>query len=255
MEKTEKTPRNMVSIILAVGIVFVAIALAIILPLVLTEYKGSGQQNTVSSTGQSTMESMSDQIAVSVKVETSAKNAEDAQKENREISSAVMAALKKYAEEKDIETESHSMYEWIEWENNKNKFMGYKVNNVLKVTISDPEKAGQMIDDAVKAGALINYVNFELSKEKEKSLKEEALRKAAEDAKTKATSIADGLGVRLGKIVSVSESNFYYPRMGYATAEMAKGMDSSAEVPAPPTDLSPRKLEVSASVTVAYSIK
>jgi len=106
----------------------------------------------------------------------------------------------------------------------------------------------------VNSGAnQIDRVVFDLSKELEKDTYSEALTQSASLAKAKATSIADALGVNLGKIKTVTESSGYYTpyvnyyRNDFSGAAGAEAMKSS--------EIMPQKLTVTGMLSVSYYIE
>ncbi len=69
-------------------------------------------------------------------------------------------------------------------------------------------------------------------------------------AKTKAQSMASGLGITLGEVQSVSENSYYYTPNYRSYDMMAVGAsEAKAETPVSPSDVS-----VSATVNVVYEL-
>jgi len=178
--------------------------------------------------------------------------AEDAQNEANKVINAIIDGLRyKGFTEKDISTEQLSLYEEYRWEDNTNKVVGWRATQILKVKTTDLTKVGTIVDVAVNNGATnIQNINFGLSNDKEQEYKAKALAEATASARAKAETIAKSLGVKLGKIQSVSESNFYYTPYRYAMAEMA----GSAAVKEAATVL-PQKVDVSAQISLVYIIE
>ncbi len=122
---------------------------------------------------------------------------------------------------------------------------------MIKVTTNDMENIGDLIDAAVNAGANgFEQINFGLSEKKQKEVNSAVLLIASDEAKAKAESLVKNLGGTLGKLSSISESNFYYAPYRYPMAEMA--MDSGYAKTS--VSISPQDVSVSATVTVAYEI-
>ena len=236
-------------IILSIGIILLGLA-AVLGP---TLVKSDQQRDTITASGNAEIEAVSDEITLSLRVENTAKTAADAQAMTTKSADALMASLAELVKKEDIETTYYSVQEWREWENNKNVLKGYRATHSLKVTLHDPTVAGKILDSAVSNGAFVAYVNFGFSKQKEKELKQQALKQAAQEANTKAQAVADGLGVNLGKIVSVSESEVNFPVYRMAGPEMM--MAKSDAGPAPTPNIAPQTLHVSGQVSVAYGIK
>lgn len=80
-----------------------------------------------------------------------------------------------------------------DWTGNVQKLKGYVVSNYIKITLKEFDKVGKVIDVSVDSGALVNYINFELSNEKMNEYKAMALANASQDAKRKAEAIVLGL--------------------------------------------------------------
>ena len=80
-------------------------------------------------------------------------------------------------------------------------------------------------------------------------LKEEARQKALEQAKTKAEALANIVGVKLGKVVSFSESSST-PTQYYSGYAMAEGMGGGGAAPA----VEAGSNEITVFATVQYEI-
>jgi uncharacterized protein YggE len=81
---------------------------------------------------------------------------------------------------------------------------GYRVSNMLRVTVRNVEQAGQVLDAVVEAGANQVYgVSFTVSDEAE--WQGQAREKAMADANARARELAELAGIELGEILSVSE--------------------------------------------------
>lgn len=204
-------------------------------------------KETITANGIANIKATPDKASTYVRIESLKNTAEAAKNDNDAKSNAVMTALKKL--DVKIETSQYNMYPEYDWTNGQ-KLIGYKVMNVLKVSTDYFDDLGVIVDAAVKAGGLIDNINFELSPARESEFKKKALEEAGKDAKEKAEAIAAGMGVKLGRLVSVSSSDFYYrpyplyeKGMGVAVAETVR------------TIIEPQELEVSANINVVYNIR
>ena len=249
----EKNNNNLMVVFIA-GIVLIAVIL------VLNQGKvnvvtGGEQQNAISVSGNAKLEVEPDQAEVYISIETSNEKADNAKNENAKISDKVIKALKKEGIKNEyIETTSFYISPKYRWDNEKQEqiLIGYTATNIIKVTTKDVGNAGKIIDTAVDNGANgIQNVNFGLSKEMQKEVFGEALISASKVARDKAESLANSLGINLGKVMSVQESNFNVIPFNYAPrADMMEMAKSSV-----PTQIEPGKVEVNAFVSVAYEIK
>lgn len=216
---------------------------------------GFGEKTKVTTQGQSELTTDPDFVSVYFLIETLNDSAQIAKDENAEISEEVLSGLLELSLKKeDIETVNYNIYESYKWENNQQKREGFKVSNNLKVKIENLELVGRVIDVIIDNKALVQSINFEISKETENNLKKEALAKAAQDAREKAEALAEGSGGRLGRLVELSTEEFYYNTYPiYTLTEGSKTAD--AEVRKAATNIQPQKLTVSGNVRAVYAIR
>ncbi len=222
-------------------------------------WKAANPTETVSVSGSSVIKATPDTVTVYFTVETMGANAEDAKNNNSEVVDEVITNLVKIGlERKEIITENFNVYPDYSWENGRQVSKGYKATHSIKVELSSTkmDKVGSVIDAGVDGGATINYINFELSKDKENAYKAQALKEATQDARLKADSMASGLGKSVGEVKSVSAMDFGYSpwpiynnRGGMLMAETA---DAKAAVA---TNIQPGSQDVNAQVSVVFEIK
>jgi len=239
----------------SVRITLIIVVSVIILALIsVFAYFQAKPSSTLATSGQATIKVMPDLTSIYFNVETNGTTAQEAKDKNAEIVEKVTDSLMGLGFSKDeITTENYNIYPDYAWENDKQVFKGYRASHSLKIEIPDTkdDKIGSVIDAGVDSGALLSYINFELSTGKQNEYKALALKEATEDARTKAESIASGLGESLGKIVSVSDSSFdYYPWPIYRAVT---GIDVS-EAKQAVTEIEPGKQEVNARVSVVWAI-
>ncbi len=211
--------------------------------------------NVVSVQGNSQIKAIPDLVTVYFSVETKGTDAKDAKDKNAEIVDAVVTNLVKAGFERaDIVTENFNVYPEYSWMNSQQKILDYKATHNIRVEMptSESDKIGDAIDAGVDGGALISYINFELTVAKQNEYKALAFKQAAEDATIKAQALASGVGKKLGKLVSISSNEFYYqPWRMYSNDAMASG---GAEAKAAATTIQPGEQDVNAQVSVSYKI-
>ena len=246
MEKSVKITLIISAVILILALIGVFITL-----------KFAPVTNTVTANGMASIKVAPDLVTVYFNIETNGTTASEAKDKNSEISNKFNAAIVKLGfDESIIQTQGYNIYPWQEWINGKMVDKGYKASNQLKIELSseDISKAGDVIDAGVDAGALISYINFELSQEKQNEYKAQALKQAGEDARTKAEATAMGLGKTLGKLVSVSTSEFnYYPWSVYSN--MGGIMATEVADAKRATSITPGNQEVSAQINTVWALK
>jgi uncharacterized protein YggE len=149
---------------------------------------------------------------INVGAETRASTVSEAKAAVDDQMEAIDAALKGLGvEEKDIQTSHYSIfyeqepYQPFAREEGTAEPQGmYRVSSMLEVTVRDVEKAGEVLDAAVAAGANQVYgVNFTVSDDQK--WQSQARTEAMADARARAAELAGLAGVELGDILSVSE--------------------------------------------------
>ncbi len=217
--------------------------------------QGKVPSNTVSVQGLATIKADPDLVTVYFSAETNASTAQKAKDDNAKIVNEATDALIEIGIPEDkIQTQDFNIYPEYDWVNGEQVFRGYKAVHSFKVELETAQidKVGDVIDAGVDSGAMINYINFELSTAKQNEYKVEALKQASQDAKTKAEAIASGLGKQVGKLVSVSDTGFdYYPWPIYTNAMEVGGAADAKEAV---TSITPSEKEISARVSVVYQI-
>jgi uncharacterized protein YggE len=216
--------------------------------------------NTITANGMATIKVAPDLVSVYFNVETNGSTATIAKDKNSEITDKLTNAIVSLGFNKSIvQTQGYNIYPWQEWENDKMVDKGFKASHQIKIELKSDQmsKVGEVIDAGVNAGALISYINFELSTAKQNEYKALALKSAGEDAQIQAEATAAGVGKSLGRLVSVSTSNFnYYPWPLYNNrggAVMAEAADAKIAVAS--VSITPSEQDVSASVSVVYALK
>ena len=204
-------------------------------------------------------------------VTTQGKTAGDALGENSRAMTRVIAALKAAGiAERDIQTSNLSInpiysdpnreammaarvngtpYVPLPPEQQLQKIVGYTVSNQVSVRQRRLGDYGKVIDTLVSAGAnQVNGPSFQMD-DADPAL-DEARIAAMKKARERAELYARAAGLRVGHVVSISESGGYYapPPMfaRAASAEMAP--------PPPPAPVQAGELQMTANVTVLYEL-
>ncbi len=209
------------------------------------------EKETINVAGSSELTFDPDEAEVWAGISVLKTNAADAQSEANRVINAVIDGLRyKGISDSDISTEQLNLYEEKEWSGGEYKSVGWRATQTLKIKTKDMSKVGTIVDVAVNNGAnQINSIQFGLSPEKEQEYKQKALADAAKNAKEKAETIATSLGVKLGKVKTVSESNYYYRPYVYAMEKTA-AVDMVQEAAA----VMPGDVAVNGQISIVYYI-
>jgi uncharacterized protein YggE len=214
--------------------------------------------NTITVSGNSNIKVSPDLVSIYFNVETNGSTSKEANDANAKVVDDLLTSLIKLGfERSDLETMSFNIYEDQRWENNKYKSYGYKASHQIRVVMSTSEtsKIGDVVDAGVDAGALLQWINFELSNDKQNEYKAQALKEAGQDAKTKATAIAEGLGKKLGDIVSISTSDWGYSPWNLYTSSYGGMREDAVAAKSLTTNIQPGTQEVTGYITVVYKIR
>ncbi len=210
--------------------------------------------DTISVIGNATVKSAPDEAVLTLAVESDGKDPAAAMNKNASSVSEVVERVKREGvKEEDIKTANVSVYAIRTYtETGQEKLTGYRAMNSILVTVSDPKLVGKLLSAAIEAGA--NNVSgpvWQLSDDTK--VVAEALKKAAQNARQKAETLADSLGVDLGDVVMISESGVQTPVYPlYSDTSAGKG-DFAGIVAETP--ISAGTLDVTATVTVTFALK
>lgn len=188
-----------------------------------------------------------DQAEIDIGVVTQAKNAPDAARENAEKLARVMAEVKKLLGPGDeVKTASYSLNPNYRYpQGGKPEITGYTATNILRIKTSSLQNVGKFIDTAMQSGANnINRLIFTLKDEQAAQL--QALRLASQKAKTKAEEMAAALGLKMVRVLSVTEGERGVLPI---PIPMARGAQMEAMAPAP-TPVEAGTIEVRSTVTL-----
>ncbi len=194
---------------------------------------------------------------LSLGVEAQEVSVTEAQRKAAEAMDKVMKALKaKGIADKDIQTQNFNVspvYQWLEKENQKrNEIIAYRVANTIVAKIRQIDKAGSIIDDvAAAAGDLTRINNIDFTVDDPTPFYKEARAKAVAYAVNKAKQMADAAGIRLGRLIYMTENVQYGTPMvrNYLKSDSAMGAASA------PTQISAGELDFQTTVQLVYEMR
>jgi uncharacterized protein YggE len=164
---------------------------------------------SITTTGTASAEVSPDLAMISLGVMTERPKAADAARENATASQALVAEIKAQGiDPRDIKTVSVSLtpvYDEIrdDGRGSRRVLRGYVARNDLTVRLRQIDKAGAFVARLIERGAnRVEAITFDLE---DKEARLEALRgEAVRDALRKATSYVNGLGIKLGRVLSIA---------------------------------------------------
>ena len=210
-----------------------------------------GLPRTVTVVGVGRVTLVPDIAKINLGAQASASTVAEAKAEVDRQMSAITAVLKEMGiADKDIQTSQYSIYYQqapvMRDEGSSESKGAYRVSNMLEVTVRDIEKAGEVLDAVVEAGANQVYgVSFTVSDDA--LWQSQARANAMADAKSRAQELAALAEVELGQVLTISEvvGSAPVPVQVMVVEQRAVGGGGIA----------PGELELSTQVQVTYAIQ
>lgn len=184
-------------------------------------------------------------------VVTTAPTAGEAMQQNAARMAAVLGALRKAGiAERDLQTSAVNLAPQYRYQENKPPVItGYQASNQLTVRFRDVAKSGTILDALVAQGAN-NIAGPNLTLADEEGALDEARRDAITKAKARATLYAQAAGLKVDRILLISEAGM--PQMPQPVPMLMRGKAMMAEAD---TAIVPGEQKVTASVSVRFLLK
>ncbi len=205
---------------------------------------------TLSLTAESAISAAPDVADISAGVMTQAPDASAALSANAAAMNRVIAALKSAGiPDRDIQTTGLNVQPQFRFQQNEPPALtGFQAGNRVQARIRDPKITGKVIDAVVKAGAnQIDGPTFII--DKPEPMLDKARADAVRIARTRADLYAAAAGLKVKRILSISESGLEAPQprpmMRMAAVEAA---DTSSPI-------APGQLRVSAQVNIIFELE
>ncbi len=155
----------------------------------------------------------------------------------------------------EIQTTEYSVEEIKEWENNKMVSRGFRARMGFQVETPDAKRLGEALEIAAKEGVRdVGRLALFVSNTRERDERNACLKEAAEQARIKATKLAESLNAKLGEVITINESgaSMPQPRPHFGMAKSA--MMDEAQLSAAPT-IETGKQELSITIQASFLLK
>jgi len=230
-------------------------------------YIGAGvpATNVISVSGEGEVFAVPDIASFTVGVTEEAKTVSEAQDAATEKMNAIISYLKgEGVEDRDIKTINYNVYPRYEYSqtlcrdgycppSGDRTLAGFEVSQTLSVKVRDTEKAGGILSGVgERAATEVSGLSFTI--DDEDALKAEARDKAIADAKTKAKTLTDSLGVKIVRVVGFYENDGGYPQPYYAES-FGRGGDMAVTQSASVPSISTGENKIVSYVNVTYEIR
>ena len=208
-----------------------------------------GDGTLLSVSAQAEARRVPDVATISAGVVTQAADANAAMRANATQMDKVMAAIRAAGiAERDIQTSGVNLnpqYKYVD--NQAPAITGYQASNTVNLKVRDIARLGKVLDALVASGAnQVNGPSFEI--DQPEAAYDEARRGALEKAQARAAMYAKTLGLRVHRIVSISEGGGFQPPMPMPMMAMARG---KAEAD---TAVSPGETTLGANLDVVFEL-
>lgn len=212
--------------------------------------------NTISVTGQGKVMATPDLATIDIGVVSQASTAAAAQSQNNTKINQVITYVKSQGvSDSDITTSQFNLSPQENYTGSTPSITGYEIDQTVTVKVHNVDKSqtvlNNVLDGVVKNGANeIQDVN--LSVENPDDLQNQARTQAIQDAKTQAQQLASAAGLKLGKVVSVSETSspVITPLPYAANQAMAVGSSGSSAA-----NIQTGSQEIDEQMTVTFEVK
>jgi uncharacterized protein len=166
----------------------------------------------VTVTGEAIISATPDLAAIRIGVSSQGKTARTASDANARDMTVVLAAIKESGiADRDIQTTSLSLQP--QYDSNKTggaRLIGFQANNQVTVKIRDIAQLPNILDRAISAGANeMSGIEFIVSEQSK--LLDKARAEAMADARRKAELYASAAGMKIGRVMSISEEGSIPP--------------------------------------------
>ena len=191
-----------------------------------------------------------DVATLSAGVVTQAADGNSAMRQNAQQMDKVLAAIKAAGiAERDVQTSGVSLNPQYRYADNEApKITGYQASNTVSVKVRDIAKLGKVLDALAGVGAnQINGPSFEI--DNPEPVYDEARLAALKKAQGRAETYAKSLGLKVRRIVSISEGNGGFRPVPMMAMAKMEARDASG---APP--VSPGETTVSVNLDVVFEL-
>lgn len=270
MEIPQEYKRNVFGVLIALlAVLTLYFAMKFVTEVKSYNLMGSGEVNTITLSGSGEVQAVPDIANVYFSIHQDGKTVKEAQDKVARIEAEALEVLRDNGvEDKDIQTANASFNPKYEYRYgvrasipctpfscppnpSSSVIVGYEAHESINVKVRNADSVGAIMQELGNTGVTdLSGPNFTVENEDE--LKAEARKKAIQDAREKAKVLADDLGVRLGRVVTFSESGSYpFAVFNKALMESADGAGRAV----PPPELPKGENTITSEVTVTYEIR
>lgn len=216
------------------------------LPGMATAQSGSAERNGgITVTGSGVAYGEPDRAVINLGVDAVAESVREALEQADATMNLVReAALALGVEQRQIRTNSFNVWrQQLTDQSGQPTGERYHVQHSFQISVDDTDLVGQLLADAIEAGANdVGGISFTISDTA--ALQSQAREAAMEDARNRATQLAQLAGLELGQVISVEETSYNAP-LAAANVQYARAASTPIET---------GELAVNVSVKVIFAV-
>ncbi|MEX2322474.1 MAG: SIMPL domain-containing protein [Acidimicrobiia bacterium] len=202
----------------------------------------------ISVTGRGRVAGTPDTMTITLGVSVQRDGVDEATADAAALTNAIIGAVTANGvAAEDVQTANYAVYPEYDWSGNRQRLIGYRVTNELRVKVRDLDNAGAVIDAATAAGGdamVVGGLSFSI--EDNTALLESAREAAWNDAEAKARQLAELSGASLDGVISIVETiDHSFPPVYF---ERAAGDDGGM------TPIEPGQSDVTVTIQVVFAI-
>jgi len=211
---------------------------------------------TIRVVAKATVRAKPDQAEIDLGVTTDKKAAAAAVSENQKKMEKVLAAVKKeLGADGEVRTSEVSVHPRFDESPRTGRPMtervlGYTATNTIHVRFANIKAVGNLLDVAFQAGAT-TADELQFTVKDPEAAQNQALREASAKARARATAMAEGQGLHVGDVVSVTEGQSYGDN-GVEGVSLRANLVANANQSA---SIESGSIAVTATVTVVFALK
>lgn len=212
---------------------------------------------TIRVVAKATVRAKPDQAEIELGVVTDKKAAAAAVSENQKKMEKVLAAVKKeLGADGEVRTSEVSVHPRFDESPRTGRpterVLGYTATNTIHVRFTNIKAVGNLLDVAFQAGAT-RADELEFTMKDPEAAQNQALREASAKARARATAMAEGQGLHVGDVISVTEGQSY--GNDDSVLGVANLRANVANNVSPTSSIESGSIAVTATVTVVFALK
>jgi len=187
---------------------------------------------------------------VNLGVNTQGLKSQDVVDKNNKIMNQVIQSVKGLGvDDKDIQTIAYNLSPLYDYKESGRVFRGYTLDQQIQVKIRDFGKINDILDRATSDGATA-VGNLQFTVDDMEKVRAEARAKAIEQAKQKALTLVGQAGLKIERLVNISEGYGPSPAPFYGQSFAGATIKESVS-----PQIQTGQLEVNSTITLTYRVK